>query len=256
VFLLFTIGFIGYYAQGQLSIVNITGLIQALVAGRSLEFFLYDPVSLVLWAFVTVSLFAWGRGTFCGWLCPFGALQELTGKLGQALRLPQVRLRARADGWLKLLKYAVLAIILGSAAMAPAWTDALVEFEPFKTAITLVFVRSWPFVAWALGLLVLSMVWYKFFCRYLCPFGGALALLGRVRVWSWLARRKECGTPCQTCRHRCEYQAITPAGRVQYDECFQCLDCVVIYESDEKCAPLMLELKRARTIPIVLAANH
>ena len=193
---------------------------------------------------------AWGRGTFCGWLCPFGALQEATGKLAQWFKLPQLRIRARTDARLKLIKYPLLAAILVSALVAPELTDKLVEFEPFKTAITLNFVRSWPYVAYAVGLLLASMFVYKFFCRYLCPFGAALALLGRFRLFDWIPRRAECGTPCQTCRHRCDYQAITPAGAVSYDECFQCMDCVVIYSSDEKCAPLMLEVKRARTIPI------
>jgi NosR/NirI family nitrous oxide reductase transcriptional regulator len=249
-YLLFTIAFIGYFAQGQLSIVNVSGALQALAGGRGLAFMLYDPMSVVLWAFVLVSLLLWGRGTFCGWLCPFGALQELTGKLGQALRFPQLMIRPRADGRLKLVKYGLLATIVASALLAPALTDLLVELEPFKTAITLNFARSWPFVAYAVGLLVLSMFSYKFFCRYLCPFGASLALLGRLRMLDWIPRRKQCGTPCQTCRHRCEYEAIKPTGEISYDECFQCLDCVVIYESDEKCAPLMLELKRFRTIPI------
>lgn len=254
-FLLFTIGFIGYYAQGQLSIVNVTGLLQALLAARSLEFFLYDPMTVILWAFVLVSLLAWGRGTFCGWLCPFGALQELIGKLGQWLKLPQVRFHSRTDKRLKLVKYALLAAILASVLLAPAWTDALVELEPFKTAITLGFDRSWPFVAYAVGLLLLGAVSYKFFCRYLCPFGAALALLARFRMLDWIARRAECGTPCQTCRHACDYQAIKPTGEISYDECFQCMDCVVIHASDTKCAPLIMERKRHRTIPIAEVAN-
>jgi NosR/NirI family nitrous oxide reductase transcriptional regulator len=250
-FLLFTIGFIGYYAQGQLSIVNITGVLQALLARRSLEFLMFDPMTVVLWGFTAVSLFLWGRGTFCGWLCPFGALQEAAGRLAEWLKLPQLRIGARTDARLKLIKYPLLAAILASALVAPELTDKLVEFEPFKTAITLNFVRSWPYVAYAAGLLFASMFVYKSFCRYLCPFGAALALLGRFRLLDWIPRRAQCGTPCQTCRHRCDYQAITPAGAVSYDECFQCMDCVVIYSSDEKCAPLMLEVKRARTIPIV-----
>ncbi len=249
-FLVFTIAFIGYYAQGQLSIVNVTAVLQAWLANRSMEFLMYDPMTVVLWVFVLASLLAWGRGTFCGWLCPFGALQEVTGKFGQALRLPQWRIRARTDARLKLVKYALLAAIVGSAFFAPTLTDVLVELEPFKTAITLNFVRTWPYVAYAAGLLVLSMFVYKFFCRYLCPFGAALALLGRFRILHWIPRRQQCGTPCQTCRHRCEYEAIKPNGKVSYDECFQCLDCVAVYESDEKCAPLILEKKRARTIPI------
>ncbi|VXB55958.1 4Fe-4S binding protein [Massilia sp. 9I] len=251
IWLLFTIGFIGYYAQAQLSIVNLTGVLQALREGRGLGFLLYDPMSLALWGFVLVSLLLWGRGTFCGWLCPFGAMQELTGQLGRALRLPQILVRRRVDRWLRRIKYVVLAAIAAAALLYPALADRLVEVEPFKTAVTLGFVRSWPYVAWAVGLLALSVVLYKFFCRYLCPFGAALALLGRVRRLDWIARRTECGTPCQTCRHRCAYNAIAPSGKVEYDECFQCLDCVVIYESDALCAPRILERKRARTVPIV-----
>jgi polyferredoxin len=106
------------------------------------------------------------------------------------------------------------------------------------------------------GLLIASMFVYKFFCRYLCPFGAGLAVLGRFRMLNWLPRRAACGTPCQTCRYSCEYKAIRPNGTIAYDECFQCLDCVVIYESDTRCAPLMLEKKRARIVPIARATKE
>jgi transcriptional regulator of nitric oxide reductase len=253
--LLFTIGFIGYAAQAQLSIVNLTGIVQALRAGRGLQFLLFDPMTVALWAFVLVSLFIWGRGTFCGWLCPFGALQEFAGLAGQAMRLPQVAVRRVLDARLKRVKYGVLAAILLAAVWAPAQADRLVELEPFKTAITLNFVRAWPFVAYAAGLLLAAMVVNKAFCRYLCPLGAALALLGRVRLLDWIPRRAECGTPCQTCRHRCGYNAIVPNGKVDYEECFQCMECVVIHASDEQCAPRILERKHRRSIPIVPASN-
>jgi polyferredoxin len=252
--LLFTVGFIGYHAQAQLSVVNITGVLQALREGRSLGFLLFDPMTLALSIAVLLTLLAWGRAAFCGWLCPYGALQELAALAGKALRLPQLRFRRGTDARLKRLKYGVLAAILLSALFAPGVCDRLVEIEPFKTAITLGFVRAWPFVAWAAGLLALSMVSYKFFCRYLCPFGAALALLGKLRLQDWIPRRQECGTPCQTCRHRCAYGAIGPKGKVHYDECFGCLDCVAIHESDALCAPRIVEKKRGRTIPIVPAA--
>lgn len=249
-YLLFTIGFIGYYAQAQLSIVNLAGVIQALASGRSLAFLLHDPLTVALWAFVLVSLLLWGRGTFCGWLCPFGALQEFTARLARLCRLPQVTLSRAMDARLKRLKYVALALILASA-LTGLGVDALVELEPFKTAITLNFVRAWPYAAYALALLAASAVVHKFFCRYLCPLGASLALLGRFRLLDWIPRRGECGTPCQTCRHRCDYQAIKPDGAVVYAECFQCMDCVVIHESEQRCAPRLLERKRARTIPII-----
>jgi hypothetical protein len=250
-YLLFTLWFVGWYAQGQLSIVNLTALVQAIMAGRGLGFFMYDPMTVLLWAFVVVTFWVWGRGTFCGWLCPFGALQELVSQVAQRLGVLRWRVPQRWDDQFKKLKYLVLAVLLISAAVSVTWTDRLVEVEPFKTSITLTFVRAWPFVAWALGMVLLSTWVYKGYCRYLCPLGAGMALLGKLRRSDWIARRAECGQPCQRCRSDCAYQAIDKQGRVDYDECFQCLDCVVIYESDTLCVPRILEgREQQRVIPI------
>ena len=253
-YLAFTLGFIGWWAQGQLSIVNLTALIEALRVGRDLEFFLYDPMTVLLWGFVAVTLVAWGRGTFCGWLCPFGALQELVSVITRRFGLKPRRLHTRVDARLKWIKYGVLAVLLGVVAVAPDHTEAAIEVEPFKTAISLGFLRAWPYVAWAVAMVALSAFVYRGYCRYICPLGALLAIGGKVRVWGWLARRVECGKPCQTCRHRCDYQAIAPDGRIGYAECFQCLDCVVIHQSDTQCAPRIVEAKRRRTIPVVPVA--
>ncbi len=248
-FLLFTLVFIGWYAQGQLTIVSLTALVEALAAGRSAEFLLADPMAVVLWIFTFASLLVWGRGTFCGWLCPFGALQELVALLAKRLGLVQRHLRLHTDHALKRIKYGVLAVLLGTAAVASPLTDTLVEVEPFKTAISLHFQREWPYLLFAVACLVLGTVVYRGYCRYICPLGAALAVLGRVRIFNWIPRRAECGTPCQTCRHRCEYQAIEPTGKVDYTECFQCLDCVQTHDNPKACLPLVLQHK-GRTIPI------
>ena len=252
-YLVFTLVFIGWVAQGQLTIVTLTSLIEAAVAGQGLAFLLADPVTVLLWAFVLVTLVVWGRGSFCGWLCPFGALQELLSLATQRLGFKPVRVRRRLDAGLKWVKYGVLTVLVGGAGMAAAWTETAVEIEPFKTAISLGFDRAWPFVAWALACTVLSVFVFRGYCRYVCPLGAALALVGRVRLFAWIPRRKECGTPCQSCRHHCHYEAIAPAGTVDYTECFQCLDCVEIYQDDKRCLPLVVERKHAtaRHIPIL-----
>jgi transcriptional regulator of nitric oxide reductase len=247
-FLLFTLIFIGWYAQGQLSIVNVVALLQAAIAWRSWAFFLYDPMTAILSVFVVATLVVWGRGTFCGWLCPFGALQELVAIGARRARIPRRRLRDATDRRLKWVKYAILAIVLAAAVVSARWSDPLVEVEPFKTAITMRFERSWPFVAYAIGTVLGGAVVYKLFCRYLCPLGAFLALAGRLRRWDWLARRIECGSPCQTCRSRCEYQAIDAGGGIDYVECFQCMECVAIFNDDEQCAPRILERKGRRWV--------
>jgi NosR/NirI family transcriptional regulator, nitrous oxide reductase regulator len=239
VYLIFTLGFIGWYGQAQLTIVNITALIESLRSGEGGEFLLADPMSLLLWAFVIVSLFIWGRGTFCGWLCPFGALQEFVAQLGDLLKIKKWKLRYATDSKLKLIKYGLLVGLLVCAVFAIPNTEQAVEVEPFKTAISLYFVRSWPFVLWALGCLALSVFVFRGYCRYICPLGAALAVMGRVRILNWIPRKAECGTPCQTCRHSCGYQAIAPKGKIDYAECFQCLDCVRIEQDVTRCFPLI-----------------
>ncbi len=247
-FLLFTLVFIGWYGQGQLSIVQITGAIKTLAAGQNLASFLYDPISLLIITFTAISFFVWGRGTFCGWLCPFGALQEFVAMLAQRLRVPQVRLPALLARTLDRGRYAILLALVVAAAAAPRVAESMVEIEPFKTAITVGFDRSWPFVAWAVGLLLAGAFCYKFFCRYLCPLGAAMTLGGKLRMFDWLKRRAECGKPCQTCRHRCQYDAIERSGEIRYDDCFQCLDCVGIHADPERCAPVLLYARKGRTV--------
>ena len=253
-YLLFTLGFIGWYAQGQLSIVNITASIDALTTGNDLSFLLVDPMTVILWIFVGFTLLIWGRGTFCGWLCPFGALQELISMITRRVGIKPKRLRAGIDQRLKLLKYLVLAAVIASLWAAPNLTELAIEVEPFKTAISLYFVRDWPYLVWAIALLALSVLVYRGYCRYLCPLGAALAILDPLRRWGWIARREACGTPCQTCRHRCDYQSISSVGKVAYSECFQCLDCVAIYQDNNRCLPLIQE-KRRSVIPIFSQAD-
>ena len=244
--LAFCISFIGWWGQGQLSVVTPLGVLRGLKDGQSLSFLLYDPFSLVLWGAVLVSFVLWGRGLFCGWLCPFGAMQEFMHHLGRFLRLPVVKVPNWLDAKLVWTKYFVLAGLVGLTFSAPNLADKAIEVEPFKTAVTTFFIREWYYVAYAVGLLVLSMVIFKGFCRYVCPLGAIMAIGGLFRRWDWIERRIECGSPCQLCKVRCNYNAIAPTGEIKYSECFQCLDCVTIFEDTDQCVPLVLAKKRAR----------
>jgi len=244
--LAFVIAFIGWWGQGQLSIVTVIGTMRTALEGGSFVFLLYDPFSLLIWGFVILSFVLWGRGFFCGWLCPYGAMQELSHHLGKALGLKQIRVPERWDGALKLVKYGVLAILLGSA-FWPVLNDKLVEVEPFKTAVTTFFVREWYYVAYAGFWLLLSMMLFKGFCRYVCPLGAFLAIGGLLRGRDWIKRREACGSPCQLCKVRCKYDAISPKGKIEYSECFQCLDCVTIHDDPKQCVPLILAAKQRPT---------
>ncbi|HEY5717346.1 MAG TPA: 4Fe-4S binding protein, partial [Motiliproteus sp.] len=245
-FLLFTLLWVGVYAQGQLSVVNIYTLLLNLVDGFDLRLFLLDPVIFILWSFTFVSLFIWGRGLYCGWLCPFGALQELLGWLALKLKIRQWRVPPRLHRRLLGVKYLLLVGLVGSAFYSLSLAERLAEVEPFKTSITLLFVRSWPFVLYALLLLGAGLVVHKFYCRYLCPLGAGLAVLGRLRRLEWLQRIEQCGSPCQLCRRHCGIAAIHRDGRIDYDECIQCLECVVILNDPQRCVASLQQRKQAQ----------
>lgn len=103
-------------------------------------------------------------------------------------------------------------------------------------------------MAYAVALLLASAVYYKAFCRWLCPLGAVMSLGGLLRRQHWLPRHAECGKPCQRCKVVCEYDAIEPDGGIRYDACFQCLDCVGIYHDRQRCVPIMLYDKKGKTL--------
>ena len=243
------IGFVGWWGQGQLSIATVLGIIRGVLQGQSLEFLVYDPFSLLIWGVVIVSFVLWGRGLFCGWLCPFGAMQEFASKLGEMIGIAQYRVPETLDYWLRYTKYFVLAGLVYAALFAPALTEKLNEIEPFKTAITVYFMREWYYVAYAVGLLIFSMFIFKGFCRYVCPLGAVMAIGGVLRISKWIDRRIECGSPCQLCKVACDYNAIKKTGEIRYDECFQCLECITIHDDDEQCVPQVLAARGTKLKP-------
>jgi polyferredoxin len=239
-FLLYTVFFIGWYALAQLSIVHVLTFVHAAVREFQWETFLIDPILFILWSFVAMTLILWGRGVYCGWLCPFGALQELIQQVARKLKIRQFEFPDVVHERLWGLKYLILIGLFGVSLQSMTHAAELAEVEPFKTAVTLRFGREWWYVAYAAGLLAISAVNRKFYCKYLCPLGAALSIPGRFRVFDWwLRRRKECGRPCQTCAHDCQVRAIRPTGEINANECHYCLDCQVTYYSDQRCMPLV-----------------
>ena len=243
-FLLYTLFFIGWYLLGQLSVVNVLTFTNSVMQDFSWETFLIDPTMFILWVFVAASLLLWGRGVYCGWLCPFGALQKLIGQLAHKYNVPQFNLPQIVHDRLWGIKYIILLVLFGISLQSLAEAERYAEIEPFKTAITLRFDREWPFLLYAGGLLVISIFNTKFYCKYLCPLGAALAVPGKFRLTNWLRRHRECGRPCQICANECEIQAIYHTGEINLDECHFCMDCQVTYWDDHKCPPLIKKRKK------------
>jgi transcriptional regulator of nitric oxide reductase len=249
-FLLVVLVWLGWTAGVQLSIVNVMNYVMAPFSHFDIGFYLAEPLMVIIAGYTLLSVVLIGRGVFCGWLCPFGALQELLGQLSRALRVPQWNPPVAVEKRLWLGKYIAAAAVLVLVMTQVDPSGATLEIEPFKTAITSKFTRAWPYVIYAVALLAIGLFSERAYCRFLCPLGGVLAFLDRLHLLNLLKRRPECGNPCHLCERSCPVRAIERSGKIVTAECFQCLDCQVEYYDDKRCPPLVQAAKlRVSALP-------
>jgi len=234
--------FLGFYLKAQPSITQVMTWFHSLLHQWKWELFLSDPFIFLFWWFIIVTVLVWGRGVFCGWLCPFGSLQQLAHSIGKAVGLKQALLPKKLHDKLKWLKYVIFAVLLGVSLYSMETAEQLAEIEPFKTTFLVgVWNRSWPFWIFIGGLLAWSFFSERPYCKYLCPLGAGLAIPSRFRLFG-LKRKAEC-TTCHACAAGCGSHAIDSAGRIDQTECMLCLDCMVLYYDDHACPPLVKERK-------------
>ena len=208
-----TLLYLGFWDGGFLSVSHITS---GIWVGASV--YLGDLPLLLMVSFTVVVTLLWGR-VFCGFLCPFGALQDFLDRV-----VPE-RLKWRVSPYAQrhglMVKYVVLGLIL-IPALAGSHTSLYQYFEPFGT----VFFRSRSLLLWSIAttFLVASAIVPRFYCRYVCPLGAALALLSLISLKR--IRRVEHCNYCQVCEQSCPTGAIR-GGDIDFKECVRCNICEV-----------------------------
>ncbi len=240
-----SIGFVGFGLMAQPSITQVLTWFHSLLFHWTWELFLSDPFIFLFWVFIVVTVFVWGRGLFCGWLCPFGSLQELLYKVAGAIGLKRFQraLPRPLHDKLKWLKYVVFGGLLAVSMFSMIQAEMLAEVEPFKTTFLVgPFNRAWPYTAFVAAILGVSIFVERPYCKYICPLGASLAMPTTFR-WFGLRRKDECST-CTACAKGCGAQAIDANGRIDHRECLHCLDCMVLYTDAHACPPLSKERKR------------
>jgi len=173
-----------------------------------------------------------GRGV-CGFLCPFGWLQELLHKIPFFTK----RNRFPGDRALRALKYAVLALAVVVLPLLLTLTPFFCKYIcPAGTlAGTLLALRDGALRAqlgglylWKAAILaavVLScLALWRPFCKYLCPLGALYALFNRVSLYRMHLDEKAC-VHCGKCAESCR-MCVDPARTPNSGECIRCGDCV------------------------------
>jgi NosR/NirI family nitrous oxide reductase transcriptional regulator len=235
-----TIGFfvIGVGMGAQPSVTQIFTAVGSIVHEWRWGLFLSEPVIFISWIFIVIVSLIWGRGVFCGWVCPYGAMTELIYKISERLGVNHYELPDRIHLKLRYLRYAILAVLVAVFMWDSILAEQLAEIEPFKsTFLVPAWTRHPGFLIWWLVLLAASFAMYRPFCRYLCPLGGGLALLSSFRP-SGPRRRAFC-SQCTICTRGCEPRAIRPDGTIDSRECLSCMDCEATYRAPKVCPPLV-----------------
>ena len=246
-------GFIGFLAKAQPSITQVLTWFHSLIYQWKWELFLSDPLIFLFWWFIIITVFIWGRGFFCGWLCPYGSLSELVFRTARKFGLGrfQFKLPIRWHNRLKWAKYGLFIILLVVSFYSMETAEKIAEVEPFKTTFLVgVWNRSWPFMMYWLTLIGLSLFMERPFCKYLCPLGASLAIPSTFRLFG-LKRKTECQN-CHACANGCGSLAINDQGKIDQRECLLCLDCMVMYYDDTACPPLVKErkLRQKQRLPL------
>jgi NosR/NirI family nitrous oxide reductase transcriptional regulator len=238
--LLASVLLLGIYLQAQPSVVNVFAIFGIALRKGSWDTFLADPYLALGWVLIAATTLIWGRSLFCGWLCPYGALQELLIKL--RIRLTPFKksfeFSPKLHAALKPLRYAIFLLLFSISLFTIETAELLAEVEPFKTTWNVgVFNRASPFIIYWFALILAALIMERFFCRYLCPLGAALALFSRFPIKP-IPRRNYC-TECKVCSRGCAPHAIDDEGRINSAECLGCLECINSMRDAKKCPPLL-----------------
>ena len=202
----------------------------------------YGPLHCAIGIAILTIIF--GR-FFCGWICPFGAIHQFVGYLGNRGKKVAEKIRLNIYRKAQCIKYLVLIFFLGMAAfpsLASTLQTGLLDPIPlvtrsFQLVLLPIFDRGayltsvnaryyefgWLIFAVFATVVLLNLVIPRFYCRFICPTGAFLGIISRFSIWRIGKTRSEC-INCKMCEKACE-GGCEPSGNIKIAECVLCFNC-------------------------------
>jgi len=168
-------------------------------------------------------------GAFCGWVCPFGAMQDLMTWIRGKLRIQEIRVPEKLDRILRYGRFVVLAFVLiQTITLVKLW---FADWDPYRTLFGLGWLfefnlaTSWGAYAVVIVIIVASLFVERAWCRYACPLGGAISLLGNLSFLR-IRRNGEACKGCNICEKPCPVKLPVATATTISSDCIGCLACV------------------------------
>ncbi len=193
-----------------------------------------QPSNLALLTALIVTTILFG-GVFCGWICPLGTLQDGLNWIGKKLRLPQIQVSAKSDKILRWLRWPFLALVLfESYIQAKLW---FADYDPFRlifgfhwfTEPEKILINGWIIMG---AFLLLALMWRRFWCRYLCPFGLVVQVLSKISWFKIRWYKNEC-MECNICSKNCPLGLTVTDPKLNSTACNGCLQCISVCPRSE-----------------------
>jgi polyferredoxin len=187
-------------------------------------------------------------GAFCGWVCPFGALQDGLTWLRKKLHIKEILIAPQADRILRYGRYVVLVLILiQTISTMKLW---FADFDLYRTIFGLGWLfefnlaTNWPVYTIALLVIGGSFLIERAWCRYLCPLGGAISLFGKFSLLR-IRRTGDTCKSCALCERPCPVKLPVASANTISSNCIGCLECVAACPRhdtlDVRLAPVWLD---------------
>ncbi len=162
----------------------------------------------------------------CGWVCPFGTVQELISKLGRKLNGKRFNhfIPAKVDKVLRYLRYLVLAAVVYQTAV----TGKLIfqGVDPYYALFNLWTNELTPAALTLLALTAIASLFVERpWCKYACPYGAVLGLTNFFRIFK-IKRNTETCIQCGACDRACPMNiTVSDTATVRNHQCISCLKC-------------------------------
>ena len=200
-----------------------------MIIGGKFDFIQAFP-SLVEFTAVMLLTIVMGRW-FCGWLCAFGAYNDLVYFISKKLFKTKFKVDEKVDSILKYAKYVILVfIIIISWTMGSSILESTSPWDVFGQITDI----SNVFSSLLIGLILLILITIgaafieRFFCRYLCPLGAIFAIISKIGIVKINKPKNDCGK-CRACTVNCSMGLnLYKVNGARGGDCINCLKCTEV----------------------------